>query len=58
MIVTGINQTGSRAGYVFCADGNRSNVIQWPDTSSAWNAWGPTELSAYGSYVILSRWPA
>lgn len=58
MIVTSINQTGSRAGYVFCAQGNYGDVIAWPNTSSAWNAWGPTELSAHGSYVILSRWPA
>lgn len=58
MIVTSINQTGSRAGYVFCAEGNSGDVVQWANTASAWNAWGPTELSAHGSYVILSRWPA
>lgn len=57
MIVTGINQTASsREGYVFCSDGNRSNVINWSKTTSAYS-WGPDQLSAYGSYVALSRWP-
>ena len=56
MIVTGINQTGSRAGYVFVAEGNLGNVIHWPGTSG-WDAAGPDDLAAYGSYVALSRWP-
>lgn len=58
MTVIGINQTGNRAGYVFCADGNRNNTVSWAKTTSAWNAWGPTELAAYGSYKTYTRWPS
>lgn len=57
MTVTSINQTGNRAGYAFCVDGNRGNVVSWASTTNAWNAWGPAELAAYGSYRIFSRWP-
>lgn len=57
MIVTSIVQTGSRAGCVFCAEGNVGDTVQWPGTNS-YDAWNSTDLAAHGSYVILSRWPA
>lgn len=54
MIVTILHQSGS---YLFCAEGDHSSVVKWPKYTGSWNAFGPTELSVYGSCIALSRWP-
>lgn len=57
MMVTDIVKTGNRAGAVFCVTNTTQHTIEWPDTSSPWNAYQYDNLAGYGSVVILSRWP-